>query len=94
MKTYEGLFILYSDVDEKAEEKVVGAIKDTITKNKGKIAVCDKMGKRQLGFTIKGVNEGIYYRLEFEIAPKSIDDIKKAYKLNEKIVRELITVKE
>ena len=65
-----------------------------ITKNGGKVTTSEDWGKRRLAYRIKGCKEGTYQRIEFEIEPKSIPTLKRAFKLNENIVREMLIVKE
>ena len=94
MKRYEGMFIIKPDITPDAQAKVVELIKATITKNGGTIIVAEGWGKRKLTHEIEKFKEGEYHRVEFEIEPKAILDLKQAYKLNEDIIREIITVKE
>ena len=94
MKKYEGVFIVKPDMNKDDQGKIAEVIKASITKNGGKLTTSEIWGKRRLTHPIKGHKEGDFHRVEFEIDPKSISDLKQAYRLNEDIIREIIIVKE
>ena len=94
MRKYEGMFIIKPDISQSDQDKAIDSIKKSIAKAGGKTSLSENWGKRRLAYAIKKYSEGVYYRFEFEIEPKSISDLKRDYKLNEDIIRELIIVKE
>ena len=49
-----------------------------------------ELGKNKLAYPVKKSKEGIYYRINFSIAPDAIDIIKKNLVLNEFILRIMI----
>ena len=75
-------------------EKTVESIGGTIEKNGGKVSTTQKWASRQLAYSIKKYREGEYYLFEFEAEPKKITAMESVYRLNENILRSLITVKE
>ena len=93
MEKYEGMFIVKAELGEKEEEKVVNSINKSITKHKGNVTLSEKWGNRRLAYAIKSQKEGVYYRFEFDMEPKSVVTLKRDCKLNENIIRELILVK-
>ncbi|MCX5687836.1 MAG: 30S ribosomal protein S6 [Candidatus Omnitrophica bacterium] len=90
MKQYEAIFILKSDLDKAGVDKILGHIQELITKHKGAISEAKELGKNKLAYPVKKNKEGIYYRINFSIAPDAIDVIKKNLVLNELILRLLI----
>ncbi len=94
MKKYEGMFIIKPGMADEDAKKAVDSIGETITKNGGKIERCEKWASRRLAYPIKKFYEGEYHLCVFEAEPKSITSLKGTYRLNEDILRVLITVKE
>lgn len=92
MKKYEALFIVRPDLSEDDKKTLFEQISDAVAKNNGNVSGGSVWSeKRKLFFPIKRCREGIYYLLQFTALPKSITDINQAYKLNENILRVLIT---
>ncbi|MDD4894735.1 MAG: 30S ribosomal protein S6, partial [Candidatus Omnitrophica bacterium] len=75
------------------EKKVLfNQISEAVTKNSGTVssgAVWSE--KRKLFFPIKRCRDGVYYLLNFTAEPKTVTQINHAYKLNENILRVLIS---
>lgn len=93
MKKYEGMLIIKPDMTEEDLTRTVSFIEETISKNGGNVAKCEKWAKRRLAYSVKRYVEGEYYLCEFDAEPKSIRPIEGAYRLNDNILRTLITVK-
>jgi len=94
MKKYEAMFIVKPDMGKEDLKKTEDSIEETITKNKGRVEKCEKWGRRRLAYSIKRYLEGEYYLCKFETEPDSISIITSSYKLNENILRVLITARE
>ncbi len=90
MKSYEGMFIFKPDLTKEETEKVLSQVKDILKKNNGTAKEVKEIGKQKLTYSIKKCKEGFYYLINFDINPDSIAKIKRAFSLNESIVRELI----
>lgn len=92
MNKYEGMFLVKSNLDEKTANAVFEQIREVITKNKGKIVSSRIWAeRRKLFFIIKKKQEATYYLVNFSLSADLIDKIKEAYRLNEDILRVLIT---
>jgi len=92
MKKYEALFIVKPDLSEDDKKTLFEQISDAVAKNNGNASGGSVWPeKRKLYFPIKRYREGIYYLLQFTAVPKTITDINHAYKLNENILRVLIS---
>lgn len=94
MKNYEAIFIVNSSLNEKEQESAFLAINDTIKKNSGSVINSEKMGKKKLAYKIKKFREGIYYKVDFEMDAKLVDELKKVFYLNANIVRFVILKKD
>lgn len=92
MKKYEAMFIIKPDLSEEERKNLFSQINDVVLKNNGKVSTGAVWAERKkLYFTLKRQQEGLYYLLNFSAAPLAIKDIRQAYKLNENILRVLIT---
>jgi small subunit ribosomal protein S6 len=95
MKKYEGMFIVNPELGEEAQKELLTKIRDVIEKNNGKLFTSDIWSeKRKLYFPIKKYREGIYYLVNFSCATGDVSKIAHEYKLNENILRVLITTGE
>ena len=92
MNTYEGLFLINTKLDEKATNAIFDQIKETIIKNEGNIISSRIWAEKQgLAYSIKRHQEATYYFVNFKLPPLLIDKIKQVYRLNENVLRILIT---
>ena len=92
MKKYEAMLIIKPDLSDEEKKALFNQISEAVTKNNGNVIAASVWSeKRKLFFPIKRYREGIYYLLQFTIVPTSVKDINQAYKLNENILRVLIT---
>ena len=92
MNTYEGMFLILARLDEKGKNAVFDQIKQSITKNEGDVISSRIWAeKRMLSFAIKKQKEATYYLVNFKLKSDSVDKIIQDYRLNENILRVLIT---
>ncbi|MBN2831509.1 MAG: 30S ribosomal protein S6 [Candidatus Omnitrophica bacterium] len=92
MNKYEAIFIVKPDLSEEESSNLFSQINDAVVKNSGTVTSGALWSeKRKLFFPIKKYNEGVYYLLSFSINPLAVKDIRHAYKLNENILRILIS---
>lgn len=92
MNKYEAMFILKPDLSEEEKKTLFNQINDTPIKNNGQVLSANIWSeKRKLYFPIKKYQEGIYYLMNFNLAPAEIAKLNQTYKLNENILRVLIT---
>lgn len=91
INTYELLFILPSTMDVKAQETYVPKITKMIETAKGKIIKNEPWGKKIFSYPIKKQTEGFYYLLTFSLSTSEVVTFEKKIKLEEQIVRYLLT---
>lgn len=91
MRTYEILFIMHPDSDEEKIASVVKRYHDVIASGKGTVKSSEKWGKRRLAYEIDGLREGLYYLMTFEADPKVSHEIDRLMKIDQDVVRHMIT---
>jgi len=95
MKKYEAMFIVKPDLTEEQRKTLFSQIDEAINKNEGQIISSGVWSeKRKLFFPIKKCLEAVYYLVNFNINPLLVSKIKNTYRLNENILRMMITVVE
>ena len=92
MKKYEAVFIL--DI-RKADDEGAAFSKEfseLITSLGGNMVETTPMGRRQFTYEINKRKAGIYFDFVFELAAARVRDIKEKYRLDERILRNMILV--
>ena len=92
MNKYEAMLIVKPDLSEDERKVVFAQINDAVTKLQGEVvsgAVWSE--KRKLYFPLKKYHEGVYYLLNFTLPAEVVQDLRTAYKLNESILRVLVS---
>jgi small subunit ribosomal protein S6 len=93
LSDYEGVFITKTNLTEEGNQKLLALIEGEITKNGGKVENTAAWGKKSLAYPVNKSKEGIYYKLDFKLEPDKVSVIRKAYRLNEDILRSAIVKK-
>ena len=91
MNNYEGIFIIKPDLNEEAVKNVFKALGELVVKNGGSIKKEEPWGKRALAYPVKKVKEAYYFKLDFSSPALAIPKMEAAYKLNQDILRAMIT---
>jgi len=92
MNKYEAMFIVKPDLTEEQRKNLLHQIGEVIAKFSGNVSRADIWSeKRRLLFPIKRQQEGIYYLVNFNIPSDGIAKIREVYRINEDILRVLIS---
>jgi small subunit ribosomal protein S6 len=95
MNKYECMFIVKSDLPEEERKVLFNQIADAVTKNKGSVLSAAVWAeKKRIFFPLKKCLEGMYYLITFTLEPSAVKELGQVYKLNENILRFLITKSE
>lgn len=95
MNRYEAMLIVKPDLSEDEKKNLFNQIGEAVTKNKGEVSQAGVWAeKRKFWFVIKKQHEGTYYLMKFSIPPAAVVELRNIYKLNENILRVLITKQE
>jgi small subunit ribosomal protein S6 len=81
-------------IDPKIEDykSVFERIKSYVTSNEGEIVKEEDMGMRKLEYIVKKREKGYYYLLEAKVEQKNLPEIEREIKVDEDIIRYLLTV--
>ncbi|MDD4816876.1 MAG: 30S ribosomal protein S6 [Victivallaceae bacterium] len=92
MKKYEAVFIL--DIRKTEDEGVAfsNEFAELVGKLGGKMVTTEAMGRLQFSYEIKKRKAGIYFDFVFEAPEAAIFAIKDRYRLDERILRNMIIV--
>lgn len=91
-KKYEAMFIIKPDLSENDRKSVLSQINETIVKNGGNVSASNIWAeKKKLTFVIKKFHEGTYCLVNFTSGGEVIVKLRDIFKLNENILRVLIT---
>ena len=88
---YELVCILRADGTEDQNKQLVTRIEDLIKKEGGTITATEPWGRRRFAFPIKKQREGLYVLVTLQAEPTVIDRVKRSFRLDESIVRVMIT---
>ena len=92
MRNYENLVIVKPTLTAEEIQANIAAIEEVITSNGGEIATTDSMGMRKLAYPIDKNERGYFHVIYYSVAPSSINEIERRFRLNEELLR-FVTIK-
>jgi small subunit ribosomal protein S6 len=93
MNKYEVMAVVKPDLSDEEKKVLFKQIDDAVIKYKGEISQSGVWAeKRKLCFPIGKFGEGVYYLVAFTAPSSAIKEIRNTYKLNESILRVLVTL--
>jgi len=93
MNKYEVMFILNPELSEEDNQAVIVKFKDMIAEN-GTVENLVEWGKRRLAYLIQDFTEGYYVIIEFTSDPEFPAELDRVMRINDSIIRHMITKKE
>ncbi len=94
MHKYEVVVIISSDQEETALNALIDKIKSWITDGGGQIDGVDVWGKRRMAYLIRKHREGFYVLFKVQMPAAQTAILERNLRLQESIIRFLITVAE
>ena len=92
MNKYELMVIVDAQKSQTEKDEVFKQTTDAINKGGGKIINSQVwLDKHRMAFNIKKKSEGTYYQVNFESLSTNLAKVKELLRLNEEILRYLIT---
>ena len=92
MRNYENLVIVKPTFTAEEIAAAVKNVEEIITSNGGEIAATDAMGMRKLAYPIDKNERGYYHVIYYSVAPSSIAEIERRFRINEDLLR-FVTIK-
>ncbi len=94
MRNYEIAYIADAELDSEALEELEGKVKAWIEAAGGKPGKVDSWGKQKFAYPIQKKNEGFYNFIEAEMPPQAPAAVERDMRLNEQILRFMVTAVE
>ena len=92
MNSYENTFITKGDLGDSDSKKILEKYETIISKNSGKVLKIQEWGLRSLSHKIRNSRKGFYFHIKFDGIGKTIEELEKAEKIDESLLR-FLTVK-
>ena len=92
MNSYENTFITKGDLGDSDSKKILEKYETIISKNSGKVLKIQEWGLRSLSHKIRNSRKGFYLHIKFDGVGKTIEELEKAEKIDESLLR-FLTVK-
>ena len=92
MKKYEAVFILDIRKSEDEGAAFCKEFAELIASLGGKLESTTPMGRRQFTYEIDKRRAGLYFVFVFELAASQVKEIKEKYKLDQRILRNMILI--
>ena len=90
MRAYELMVIFDGDLDESTVAGVINQVTAQVESAGGTIPKTDKWGRRRFAYEINHKREGIYVVLEITTEASNLDDVDRALRLADEVVRHKI----
>ena len=94
MNQYEVLYVITPELDDEANQTVMGKFAEIITANGGEIEKTDVWGKRRLAYPIDYKTEGFYVLVTFNANPELPRELERNMRNDERLMRYMVTRKE
>ena len=94
MNQYEALYIIVPTLDEESIKASIEKFKGIVETNGGEVTAIDEWGKKRLAYPIDYKTEGYYVLMSFASAPEFPTELERNFKIDETILRYLVTRKD
>ena len=91
MNKYQLLYIIDNSLEEDAKNEIVDKFSALIESLGGTIDTIDKWGTKKFAYEIAGKSEGYYVLVKFAANAEVPAEIDRQMKINDSIVRQMIT---
>lgn len=90
MREYEMMIVLSPELDEAGIEATIERVKTLLAARGAELGSLEPWGRRRLAYTIDHFRDGFFNLARFKMSPDQADDLDRALKLNEQVVRHLL----
>lgn len=88
--SYEILFIVRPDLEEKAIKEVASNLEKILVDNKAKVLSSKELGQKELAYEIKNHKSGYYFLINVESEINAINEFDRLALINENVIRHMI----
>ncbi len=92
MRKYELLCILKTGMDTEKVDQAIDNIQKAVENTGGKVFSADKIGRKKLAYDIQKSRDAFYVNFELEIPQEKIVSFKRTLKLDENVLRNMLTL--
>lgn len=86
-KEYETIYILRSDVDADAAEKVQQRVSEVVAREAGKLVKVEAWGRRKLAYPVAKNKKGVYVYVKFVGKGGLVDELERNLKLQDAVLK-------
>jgi small subunit ribosomal protein S6 len=86
-KEYETIYVLRSDVDADAAERVQGRVADALEREHGKLVKVEAWGRRKLAYPVGKQRKGVYVYLKYVGGGGLVAEVERNLKLQDAVVK-------
>jgi small subunit ribosomal protein S6 len=90
MRPYEVMVILDAGLEDQAIQAQVTRSTDLLTARDARVNRVERWGRRRLAYAINHKTEGYYLLLDVSAEPAAVDDLDRALRLTDEVVRHKI----
>ncbi len=90
MREYELMVILAPDLGEETTAQTLQRVQDLIVNGGGQVSEVDDWGLRRLAYEVNDYRDGYYSVIRFQGATALVDELERALRLMEPIMRQLV----
>lgn len=91
MRSYEVIYIINPNKTDEEAEEIINKFHQIVIATNGKVDSVEKWGRRKLSFIIKKESKGNYVFMKISCESKTLDELVRNFKLNDSIIRHLVT---
>ncbi|MCD8028054.1 MAG: 30S ribosomal protein S6 [Erysipelotrichaceae bacterium] len=89
MHKYEIMFIIKSDVEEEARNKLIEYFKGILTTGEGTVDNVDEWGLRDFTYEIQHMKKGYYVVVDATTTPANISEFERLSRINANVIRHM-----
>ena len=93
MRSYEGIVFLDVTLTESLLDSALKDCEQMITQRGGKLGQFNRFGKRSLGFPMRKQKEAHMVTVDFELPENQLNDLDRAFRLYEKVLKATLVKK-
>ncbi len=89
MPTYETLYITQPEMAEADAEALSKSFEELVAAGEGTLMKSVAWGKRKLAYLVKKHQEGLYFYMQFDVAPEVVHEFERRLRNNEEVLKYL-----